>query len=262
MILALDVGNTNITFGVYDGQRLVTTFRITTKIPRTSDEYGILIRDLLRTNHVDCEDIEGSIVASVVPNIMHSLTGAMVRYIGSNPVVVGPGTKTGIQVTTKNPRETGADRVVDAVAAYEKYGGPILVLDFGTATTYDYVSEDGCLKAGVTAPGIRISAAALSENAAKLPKIEIKKPDSILAGDTVTSMQAGVMYGQIGQTEYIIRQMKKETGCSNMKVVATGGLGRAIANETDSIDFYDQTLTLDGLRILFEKNRPDDGKRQ
>ncbi len=256
MILTLDVGNTNITFGVYDGQELVTTFRITTKIARTSDEYGILIRDLLHMNDIDRADIEGSIVASVVPNIMHSLTGAMVRYIGSNPIVVGPGTKTGIQVKTKNPREIGADRVVDAVAAYEKYGGPVLVLDFGTATTYDYVSEDGALMAGVTAPGIRISAAALSENAAKLPKIEIKKPDSILAGDTVTSMQAGIMYGQIGQTEYIIKQIKKETGCQNMKVVATGGLGRAISQETDLIDLYDKTLTLDGLRIIFEKNRP------
>ena len=206
-------------------------------------------------NDVNRADIEGSIVASVVPNIMHSLTGAMVRYIGSNPLIVGPGTKTGIQIKTKNPREIGADRVVDAVAAYEKYGGPVLVLDFGTATTYDYVSADGSLMAGVTAPGIRISAAALSENAAKLPKIEIKKPESILAGDTVTSMQAGIMYGQIGQTEYIIRQMKKETGCHDMKVVATGGLGRAISQETDMIDIYDKTLTLDGLRIIFEKNR-------
>lgn len=255
MILVLDVGNTNITFGVYDGDELVTTFRITTKIPRTSDEYGILIRDLLRMNDIKRTDIEGSIVASVVPNIMHSLTGAMIRYIGSTPVVIGPGTKTGIQIKTKNPREIGADRVVDAVAAYEKYGGPVLVLDFGTATTYDYVSADGSLMAGVTAPGIRISAAALSENAAKLPKIEIKKPDSILAGDTVTSMQAGIMYGQIGQTEYIIRQIKKETGCHDMKVVATGGLGRAISKETDMIDLYDKNLTLDGLRIIFEKNR-------
>lgn len=257
MILALDVGNTNITFGVYNGDELVTTFRVTTKISRTSDEYGIIIRDLLRMNDIKKEDIEGSIVASVVPNIMHSLTGAMIRYIGSNPIVVGPGVKTGISVTTKNPRETGADRVVDAVAAYEKYGGPVLVLDFGTATTYDYVSEDGCLKAGVTAPGIRISAAALSENAAKLPKIEIKKPESILAGDTVTSMQAGIMYGQIGQTEYIIKQMKKETGCPDMKVVATGGLGRTISQETDLIDLYDKNLTLDGLRIIYDKNRPE-----
>ncbi len=144
--------------------------------------------------------------------------------------------------------------MVDAVAAFEKYGGPVLVLDFGTATTYDYISEDGCFLAGVTAPGIRISAAALTENAAKLPAFEIIKPDSILAADTVTSMQAGIMYGQIGQTEYIIKQMKKETGREDMKVVATGGLGRMISEQTDAIDCYDPTLTLDGLARIYLKN--------
>lgn len=253
MILVLDVGNTNITFGAYEEEKLVTTFRMTTKVQRTSDEYGIVIRDLLHMNGVKRTDIEGSIVASVVPNVMHSLTSAMIRYIGTNPIVVGPGTKSGIQVKTKNPRELGADRVVDAVAAYEKYGGPILVLDFGTATTYDYVSEDGCLMAGVTAPGIRISAAALSENAAKLPAFEIKKPDSILAGDTVTSMQAGIMYGQIGQTEYIINKVKQEVGLDNVKTVVTGGLGRIIANETDTIDIYDPNLTLKGIYRVYKK---------
>lgn len=255
MILCLDVGNTNITFGVYDGKELVTTFRMTTKIQRTSDEYGIVMRDLLHMNNINRSDIEGSIVASVVPNIMHSLINAMVRYLGTNPLIVGPGTKTGIRVNAKNARETGADRVVDAVAAHEKYGGDVLVLDFGTATTYDYVSADGTLQACVIAPGVRISAAALSQNAAKLPEIDIKKPESILAGDTVTSMQAGIMYGQIGQTEYIISQIKKETGCKDMKVIATGGLGRTITQETDAIDLYDQTLTLDGLRIIYEKNQ-------
>lgn len=255
MILCVDVGNTNITFGLYKGKELLTTFRITTKIQRTSDEYGIVIRDLFHMNNIRKDDIEGSIVASVVPNIMHSLINAMNRYLGTDPLIVGPGTKTGIKVNAKNPRETGADRVVDAVAAHEKYGGDVLVLDFGTATTYDYVSADGTLQACVIAPGIRISAAALSQNAAKLPEIDIKKPESILAGDTVTSMQAGIMYGQIGQTEYIISQIKKETGCANMKVIATGGLGRTITQETDAIDLYDQTLTLDGLRIIYEKNQ-------
>ena len=171
MILVLDVGNTNITFGVYDNLQQVTSFRVTTKIQRTSDEYGTLIRDLLKNNDIHKDDINGSIVASVVPNVMHSLTSSLIKYLGTTPIVVGPGTKTGIQMKTKNPRETGADRVVDAVAAFEKYGGPVLVLDFGTATTYDYISEEGCFMAGVTAPGIRISAAALTENAAKLPKI-------------------------------------------------------------------------------------------
>lgn len=255
MILCVDVGNTNITFGIYNKAELVTTFRINTKIQRTSDEYGVVIRDLFHMNNISKDDIEGSIVASVVPNIMHSLINAMIRYLGTDPLIVGPGTKTGIKVNAKNPRETGADRVVDAVAAHEKYGGDVLVLDFGTATTYDYVSADGTLQACVIAPGIRISAAALSQNAAKLPEIDIKKPESILAGDTVTSMQAGIMYGQIGQTEYIISQIKKETGCPNMKVIATGGLGRTITQETDSIDLYDQTLTLDGLRLIYEKNQ-------
>lgn len=255
MILALDVGNTNITFGVYDNLKQITSFRVTTKIQRTSDEYGILIRDLLKNNSISKDDINGSIVASVVPNIMHSLTSSIIKYLGVTPIIVGPGTKTGIQIKTKNPRETGADRVVDAVAAYEKYGGPVLVLDFGTATTYDYISEDGCFLAGVTAPGIRISAAALTENAAKLPAFEIVKPESILAGDTVTSMQAGIMYGQIGQTEFIVKQMKKETGREDMKVIATGGLGRMVSEQTDVIDCYDPTLTLDGLAMIYAKNR-------
>ena len=190
----------------------------------------------------------------MVPGVMHSLTGALVRYIGTTPVIVGPGVKTGIRITSDNPREIGPDRIVDVVAAYELYGGPVLVLDFGTATTYDLVTEDGCFGVGITAPGIRISAKALWEDTAKLPEIEIKKPDSILAKETITSMQAGLVYGQIGQTEYIIRQVMKETGYENLKVVATGGLGRIIADATDMIQIYDRNLTLEGLRIIYEKN--------
>lgn len=255
MILAIDVGNTNITFGVFAGKRLMTTFRMMAKTPRTSDEYGIGIRELLRENRVDPSKINGSIIASVVPNVMHSLTGAIRRYLQIEPLVVSAGIKTGIRITAENPKEIGPDRIVDVVAAYEKYGGPVLVLDFGTATTYDLVTEDGRFGVGITAPGIRISAKALWEDTAKLPEIEIKKPDSILARETVSSMQAGLVYGQIGQTEYIIRQVKKETGYEKLKVVATGGLGRIIADETDAIDVYDSSLTLDGLRILYEKNR-------
>ena len=190
----------------------------------------------------------------MVPGVMHSLTGALVRYIGTTPVIVGPGVKTGIRITSDNPREIGPDRIVDVVAAYELYGGPVLVLDFGTATTYDLVTEDGCFGVGITAPCIRISAKALWEDTAKLPEIEIKKPDSILAKETITSMQAGLVYGQIGQTEYIIRQVMKETGYENLKVVATGGLGRIIADATDMIQIYDRNLTLEGLRIIYEKN--------
>lgn len=255
MILVIDVGNTNMTLGAYDGKELRATFRIMTKTPRTSDEFGVMIEQLLGTRDISVEQIEGVIIASVVPDVMHSLTGGVNRYIGSDPLIVGPGVKTGIRVVTENPRSIGADRIVDAVAAYEKYGGPVLVLDFGTATTYDLVTEDGNFAAGITAPGIRICSEALWKQTAKLPNIEIKKPKSILAQETISSMQAGLMYGQIGQTEYIIKKVKEESGLENLRVVATGGLGRTISDETDSIDIYDSSLTLDGLRIIYEKNR-------
>lgn len=254
MLLAVDVGNTNITFGVYRNKELVTTFRMTTKTPRTSDEYGIAVMELLRIQKVKAGDIKGIVVASVVPNVMHALNGAFIRYVGKEALIVGPGVKTGIRLNSENPREIGADRIVDVVAAYNLYGGPVLVIDFGTATTYDLVTEDGAFNVGITAPGIRISAKALWEDTAKLPEIEIKKPKSILAQETISSMQAGLVYGQIGQTEYIINQVKKETGFANLKVVATGGLGRIIADETDTINEYNRFLTLEGLRIIYEKN--------
>ncbi len=255
MILVIDVGNTNMTLGVYKGEELRATFRLTTQTPRTSDEYGIIITQLLQNNGVDVKELEGSIVASVVPDVMHALNGALARYTGTRPVNVGPGIKTGLRIATENPRAIGADRIVDAVAAYEKYGGPVLVVDFGTATTYDLITEAGEFAAGITAPGIRISAEALWTKAAKLPNIEIRKPGSILAQETISSMQAGLVYGQIGQTEYIIEKVKEESGIRKLKVVATGGLGRLIADETKYIDVYDSFLTLEGLRIIYEKNR-------
>ena len=255
MILVIDVGNTNLTIGVYEKEVLKATFRMMTKTPRTSDEYGVMLTTLLSTKGITTQMIEGCIVASVVPDVMHSLTGGITRYIGVKALIVGPGLKTGIKIVTENPRAIGADRIVDAVAAYEKYGGPVLVIDFGTATTYDLVTAEGHFAAGITAPGIRISSEALWSQAAKLPKIEIKKPKSILAQETITSMQAGLVYGQIGQTEYIIRKVKEESGLAELKVVATGGLGRLISEETESIDVYDSALTLDGLRIIYEKNR-------
>ena len=255
MILVIDVGNTNMTLGVYEGENLKATFRMTTKTPRTSDEYGVMITQLLKNKGIDTAALEGSIVASVVPDVMHSLMGGLVRYTETKPMSVGPGVKTGIRIVTEDPRAIGADRIVDAVAAYEKYGGPVLVLDFGTATTYDLITGKGEFTAGITAPGIRISSEALWTQAAKLPNIEIKKPKSILAQETISSMQAGLVYGQIGQTEYIIRKVKEESKIPDIKVVATGGLGRLIADETKSIDVYDSFLTLDGLRIIYDKNR-------
>ena len=220
MIITIDVGNTNITVGVFNGDEIVASFRMTTKMPRTSDEYGMLLTNLLEQNRIHCDEIQDAIIASVVPNVMHSLEGAVIKYLNIRPIVIEPGTKTGIRIVTENPRQIGADRIVDAAAAYEIYGGPVLVLDFGTATTYDLVDATGAFVSGVTAPGIRISAKALWEDAAKLPEIEIKKPDSILAKETITSMQAGLVYGQIGQTEYIVRHMKEEANLGEIKVAA------------------------------------------
>ena len=254
MLLVVDVGNTHITLGVFDGKELKATFRATAKQPRTSDEYGIQLCDMLMHRGFNVKDIEDVIVSSVVPDVMHSLGSAIIKYFHVKAIV--PSTlEMGLKINTEHPKEIGPDRIVDAVAAYEKYGGPILVLDFGTATTYDYVTAEGNFAAGITAPGIRISSEALWKSAAKLPNVEIKKPKSILAQETISSMQAGLMYGQIGQTEYIIKKVKEETGIPDMKVVATGGLGRTIADETDAIDVYDSVLTLDGLRIIYEKNR-------
>ena len=253
MILTIDVGNTNITCGVFQGDEIAASFRITTKMPRTSDEYGMMLLNLLEQNDIRPTEIKDAIICSVVPNVMHSLRGGLVKYFHITPIVVEAGIKTGIRIVTPNPQQIGADRIVDAVGAYEIYGGPVLVIDFGTATTYDYVDESGAFQGGITAPGIRISAKALWEDAAKLPEIEIKKPASILGKDTITSMQAGLVYGQIGQTEYIVKKMKEESGYKNAYVIATGGLGKIIADETECIDLYDPQLTLNGLRMIHEK---------
>lgn len=255
MLLVIDVGNTNITFGIFDKEKLKDTFRMMSKLERTSDEYGVTIRAMLQGNGISIEAIDGVIIASVVPKVMYSLTNSIIKYLGIKPLIVGPGTKTGLKVAIANPKEAGADRIVDMVAAFYKYGGPVLVLDFGTATTYDLVTENAEFIAGITAPGIKISAKALWEDTAKLPEVEIKKPNSILAQDTTTSMQAGLVYGQIGQTEYIIKKVKEESGLDNLKVVATGGLGGIICSETDMVDIFDKDLTLDGLRMIYERNQ-------
>lgn len=253
MLFAIDVGNTNITVGLFDGDKLVHTFRMTTGISRTSDEYGMFFGDWLSLRGMKASDIEAVIIASVVPNVMHSLNSGIIKYLHVDPIIVAPGIKTGINVQIPNPKALGADRLVDAVAAYELYGGPVIVIDFGTATTHDLVLEDGSFHSGVTSPGIRLAASALWNGAAKLPEIEIRKPDTILAKDTVSSMQAGIFYGYIGQTEYIIRKMKEAACLENMRVVATGGLGKLISENTDAIDIYDPNLTLQGLRLIYEK---------
>ena len=255
MLLAVDVGNTNITVGLFDNEALCGTFRLTTKQTCTSDEYGFHLKTLMREKFDFLTPIEGCIVSSVVPNIMHSLTSAIIKYFNVRPIIVGPGLKTGIHIKIDNPKELGADKIVDAVAAHEIYGGNLIVIDFGTATTYDLVGEDGTYHSGVIQPGISISANALSDRAAKLPNIELRKPKTIISRNTVEAMQAGVIFGYIGSCRYIIAKLKEESGMENVKVVATGGLGKIIADELPEINYYDETLILKGLQILYNKNK-------
>ena len=254
MIMAIDVSNTNITLGTFNGAKLLKIYRVTTKVPRTSDEYGVLLRDLVRLSNASHHDIEGIIIASVVPNVMYSLTNACIKYFHVHPIIVGPGVKTGVKVGAENPKEEGSDLIVNAAAVKELYGVPAIVIDYGTATSYQLVLEDGKLDSVVIAPGIQTSVQALTSDAARIPEVEIRKPKTILTKDTTECIQAGIVYGTIGETEYIVRKMKEESGLENIKVVATGGFGKVIAEETDAIDIYDNMLTLQGLRIIYYKN--------
>ncbi len=255
MLLAIDIGNTNFTLGVFDGKKLKTTFRMTTSQTQTSDEYGADLRDLLTLNEVELGDITDVIVASVVPNVMYSLINAIRKYFHLEPIIIEPGLPTGVRMDCRNPAQVGADQVVNAAGAYELYGGPAIVIDYGTATTYEIIDEKGTFFASVIAPGIRSSAQSLWKGAAKLPEFEIRNPGTILTDETVPCMQAGIVFGQVGQTEYIVKRMKEEYGKDGVKVIATGGLGRIVAEETDAIDVYDPDLTLHGMRIIFDRQK-------
>lgn len=261
MLLAIDVGNTNIKVALFDGDAIAASFRLTTKTPRTSDEYGIVFSVLLKSNGIDPAQVDAAIVASVVPDVMHALINALVRFVGVKPLVVGPGTKTGIRLIKTNPAEVGPDRIVDAVAALTLYGGPVIVVDYGTATKFDYFTADGGFESAVTCPGIMLSMRALWSGTAMLPEIQIKDPGSIMCKNTETSLQAGILYGKIGETEYIIDRLKKESGLApeSIKVVATGGLAATIAEATDRIDYLEPNLTMYGLKFIYEKNRGDRG---
>lgn len=256
MILVMDIGNTDIVMGVMEEEQLLMSFRLMTQTPRTSDEYGVTIIGMLNQKGIKKEKIKAVIIASVVPDIMYSLSNSIRKYFGIKPMIVGPGIKTGLAIRTDNPREVGADRIANCVAAYDLLGGPCLAIDFGTATTYDVVNEKGELIAAITSPGLRICADALWQRAAQLPHIEIKKTKSILdAKNTITSMQTGLVYGYIGQVEYIINKVKEELEAPDMKVVATGSLTKIIKEGTDVIDVYDPLLTLKGLAKIYHKNR-------
>ncbi len=255
MLMTVDVGNTNIEIGLFDKDEFVGTWRMITNTRKTSDEYGVFIITLLNTKQIDVKNIKDVIISSVVPNIMYSLVNGIKKYLNIKPMIIEPGIKTGISIQTENPKEVGADRICDVVGAYYIYGGPSIVIDFGTATTFDYVNEKGVFCAAVTSPGIQISADALWSRAAQLPNIEIEKPKSILARNTITSMQAGLVYGYIGQVEYIVKKIKEETGRHDAKVIATGGYAKIIYPETDAIDIFDPTLSLKGIKMIYDRNK-------
>ncbi|KRQ86668.1 Type III pantothenate kinase [Caloramator mitchellensis] len=258
MILVFDVGNTNIVVGAYDGKKLLDVWRMSTNPPRTSDEYGIIVINLFEKSGFDYKKVDAVVVSSVVPNIMYSLEHMIRKYFEVEPLVVGPGVKTGINIKYDNPKEVGADRIVNAVAALEIYKRPLVIVDFGTATTFCAVGEKGEYYGGAIAPGIKISSDALFEKAAKLPRIELVKPSSVICKNTVNSMQAGIIYGYVGLVDYIVGKMKDEMiklGESEPYVVATGGLAKLIAPESSTIKEVNPILTLEGLRIIYEKNR-------
>jgi type III pantothenate kinase len=254
MIFVLDVGNTNTVLGVYDEDILKYHWRIETNRHKTEDEYGMVIKSLLQHESLSFDQFDGIIISSVVPPIMFALERMCKKYFGIKPLIVGPGIKTGLNIKYENPREVGADRIVNAVAGIQEYGSPLIIVDFGTATTYCYINEDKQYMGGAIAPGINISTEALYSKAAKLPRIEISRPEDIIGKNTVSAMQAGILYGYVGQVEGIVNRIKAQ---SNLEptVIATGGLATLIANESTVIDVVEPFLTLKGLQLIYKRNR-------
>ncbi len=253
MVLTFDVGNSNIKCGIFDNSELINSWRMTTTLDRTADEYGITIISIFRHVQLNPKEIHGVIISSVIPSINYTLEHMCATYFDLKPLFVSPGIKTGMNIKYDNPKELGADRIVNAIAAYNIYGGPCIVVDFGTATTYGVVAANGDFLGGCISPGLKISTEALTRSAAKLPRVELVKPDTVICKNTVCAMQAGIIYGYVGQVDYIIRRMKKELG-SDALVIATGGLSSLMAAETKAINEVNSLLTLKGLNYLYEKN--------
>lgn len=253
MLLAIDVGNTNVVLGVFEGEELRGSWRVATERHRMPDEWVVLFDSLLSRRGLSLKDLDAVSLSSVVPSLTVSLKEMSERYLKVEPLVVGPGIRTGVNIVYDNPREVGADRIVNALAAFHKYGGPAIVVDFGTATTFDAISEKGDYLGGAIAPGITISTEALFRYAAKLPSIELVRPERVIGKNTVASMQSGIILGYIGLVEGLVARFKRELG-AKARVVATGGLAEVVAGETPAVDRVDPNLTLDGLRLIYLLN--------
>lgn len=255
MILVIDVGNTNIKLGIFDNEKLICTWRLATDSRKTSDEYGISVIELFKSNNMNVTDISGIIMSSVVPSINFTIEHMLRDYFGQKPIVVGAGIKTGLNLKVDNPRELGGDIICDSVSAFRRYGGPCITIDFGTATSIFATNVKGEFIGGCILTGVRVSSDALTNRAAKLPSFALELPDKIIGKNTISCLQSGLLYGYIGQIEYIIKKMKKEPDFENAKIIATGGLASSIAKHTDVIDIVDSVLTLEGLRLIYNLNK-------
>ena len=254
MLLAIDIGNTNIKYGVFKGEKLVASFRVSSRLSRTADEYGSVLVNLLQTKQIEKTDIDGVIISSVIPSLNYTICHMCEYFFNKTPLMIGPGVKTGLNIKADNPKEVGADIIVNSVSAFNKYGGPIVVIDFGTATTFDVISANCELLGVIIAPGIKTSLEGLVSNTAQLPMIELDAPKTVIGKNTKHCMQSGIIFGFAGLVDNILYKIKKELHLDDIKVVATGGLGEIIAKEVKNITLVDRTLTLEGLYNIYKLN--------
>lgn len=260
MLLAFDVGNTNIVLGVFKDDKLVENWRMATDPTKSADEYGMIINQLFSYSNLDISQVKDVIIATVVPSVLYTLQHLSMKYFDKKAIVIESGVKTGLLIKYDNPKQVGSDRIVNAVAAYEKYGGPLILIDFGTATTFCAVTDKAEYLGGAIAPGLKISSEALFRMTSKLPKVELEKPRKAISTNTIQSMQSGLVYGHMGMVDFIVDKMKKElvdmgNEEDNIKVIATGGLATLISEGLDCIDVVDKMLTLEGLQIIYDKNK-------
>ena len=256
MIFCIDIGNSNIKYAIFDGDKIKGTFRVTSQRNATSDEYGVIVRDLLKTAGIPKGAITGVIMSSVIPSLNYTMEHMCRDYLGVTPLIIGPGVKTGLNVKTDNPRVVGSDIIVDSVSAIKRFGvgSPIVCIDFGTATTFDIISEKGELIGVVISPGIKLALDSLTNSTANLPRIELERPKSVIGKNTVNCMQSGIVFGFAGLVDNIVNKIKEELDRPDTKVIATGGMGRIVFKETKTIDCFDEMLTLNGLRYIYEIN--------